>query len=69
MKPTDIEYLKELTPEVVNSSSEPEKITRLLEIIDDLQNEVKKLKRNQGLDVVKGKRQKPLNYIPGKDKI
>lgn len=69
MKPTDIEYLKELTPEVVNSSSEPEKITRLLEIIDDLQNEVKKLKRNQGLDIVKGKRQKPLNYIPGKDKI
>ena len=69
MKSTDIEFLKEFTPEVINSSSEPEKITRLLEIIDDLQNEVKKLKRNQGLDVVKGKRQKPLNYIPGKDKI
>jgi len=69
MKTTDIEFLNGLTPDVIKSCSEPEKITRLLEIIDELQNEVKKLKRNQGLDVVKGKRQKPLNYIPGKDKI
>jgi len=69
MKSTDIEFLKEFSPEMIKTNSDPEKITRLLTIIEDLQNEVKRLKRTQGFDLVKGKRQKPLNYIPGKDKI
>ncbi|MDD1723860.1 MAG: hypothetical protein LUQ07_01880 [Methanospirillum sp.] len=69
MKSPDLEFLKELTPEEIKKNSEPEKITRLLEIIDELQVEVKKLKRTQGFDAVKGKRQKPLNYKPNKDKI
>jgi len=69
MKSTDIEYLKTLTPDIISSQSDPALINRLLDIITDLENEVKRLKRTQGLDVVKGQRQKPLNYIPGKDKI
>ena len=69
MKPTDIEYLKTITPEIIKAQSDPVLINRLLEIIDDLETEVKRLKRTQGFDIVKGKRQKPLNYIPGKDKI
>ncbi|MFH0968412.1 MAG: hypothetical protein V1862_12085 [Methanobacteriota archaeon] len=69
MKSTDSEFLKECTPELISKNSDPERITRLLSIIEDLQNEVKRMKRTQGLDLVKGKRQKPMNYIPGKDKI
>lgn len=69
MKSTDSEYLKEITPDIIARNSDPEMISRLLEIIEDLQNEVKRLKRTQGLDLVKGRRQKPMNYIPGKDKI
>lgn len=69
MKSTDSEFLKEFTPEMISKNSDPEKITRLLLIIEDLQTEVKRMKRTQGLDLVKGKRQKPMNYIPGKDKI
>lgn len=69
MKSQDIEFLKELTPEAISKNSEPEKITRLIGIIDELEAEVKKLKRMQGFDIIKGKRQKPLNYIPNKDKI
>jgi len=69
MKSIDSEYLKGITPEKIAGSSDPEMINRLMEIIEDLQNEVKRLKRTQGLDVVKGKRQKPLNYIPSKDQI
>ncbi|WP_440949336.1 hypothetical protein [Methanosphaerula subterraneus] len=69
MKLTDSEYLKEITPDIIARNSDPEMISRLLEIIEDLQNEVKRLKRTQGLDLVKGRRQKPMNYIPGKDKI
>lgn len=34
-----------------------------------LELELKKLRRSQGFDLVKGKRLKPVNYIPGKDKI
>jgi hypothetical protein len=69
MKSEDSEYLNELTPEIVNSNSDPVLVNRLLGIIEDLQNEVKRLKRTQGFDVVKGKRQKPLNYVASKDKI
>lgn len=69
MKSTDSEYLKEITPDIIARNSDPEMISRLLEIIEDLQNEVKRLKRTQGLDLVKGRRQKPMNYVPGKDKI
>ena len=69
MKPTDAEYLKTITPEIIKANSDPSMINRLLEIVEDLDSEVKRLKRTQGFDVVKGKRQKPLNYIPGKDKI
>lgn len=69
MKSIDSDYLKEITPEKIAGNSDPEMINRLMEIIGDLQNEAKRLKRTQGLDVVKGKRQKPLNYIAGKDKI
>lgn len=69
MKSTDIEYLKEITPDIISKNSDPEMINRLLGIIEELQNEVKRLKRNQGLDLVKGKRQKPLNYVANKDKI
>lgn len=69
MKSIDIEYLKEITPDTIARNSDPEMITRLLGIIEDVQNEVKRLKRTQGLDLVNGKRQKPLNYIAGKDRI
>jgi hypothetical protein len=69
MNSSDAEFIKEFTPEMISTNSDPERITRLLTIIEDLQNEVKRLKRTQGFDLVKGKRQKPLNYIPGKDKI
>lgn len=69
MNSTDIEFLEEFTPESISKSSDPEKFTRLLAIIEELQNEVKRLKRSQGLDLVKGRRQKPINYVPNKDKI
>ena len=69
MNSTDIEFLKEFTPEMISTNSDPGRITRLLSIIEELNTEVKRLKRNQGFDLIKGKRQKPLNYIPGKDKI
>ena len=69
MKSTDIEYLKEITPEIIAKNSDPEMITKLMEVIEDLQTEIKRLKRTQGFDQVKGKRLKPLNYIAGKDKI
>lgn len=69
MKSTDIEYLKEITPEIIAKNSDPEMITKLLKVIEDLQTEIKRLKRTQGFDQVKGKRLKPLNYIAGKDKI
>jgi hypothetical protein len=69
MKSADADFIKEFTPEMIRTNSDPEKISRLLTIIEDLNNEVKRLKRTQGFDLVKGKRQKPLNYIPGKDKI
>ncbi|WP_148208090.1 hypothetical protein [Methanosphaerula palustris] len=69
MKSVDSEYLKEITPDTIARNSDPEMISRLVEIIEDLQNEIKHLKRTQGLDLVKGKRQKPLNYISNKDKI
>ncbi|MDD3052670.1 MAG: hypothetical protein PHR06_16240 [Candidatus Cloacimonetes bacterium] len=69
MKSTDIEYLKEITPDIISTNSDPVMINRLLGIIEELQIEVKRLKRTQGFDQVKGKRQKPLNYIAGKDKI
>ncbi|PWR75812.1 hypothetical protein DLD82_02965 [Methanospirillum stamsii] len=69
MKSENSEYLKEITPEIISSNSDPALVNRLLGIIEELQEEVKKLKRTQGFDVVKGKRQKPLNYIAGKDKI
>lgn len=69
MKSENSEYLKEITPDIISSNSDPALVNRLLEIIEELQDEVKRLKRTQGFDIVKGKRQKPLNYIPGKDKI
>jgi ribosomal protein S15P/S13E len=69
MKPADTDFINQFSSEKIKQNSDPEAITRFLEIINDLQDEVKRLKRNQGLDIVKGKRQKPLNYIPGKDKI
>jgi hypothetical protein len=69
MKLSDEEFLKELTPEIISKSAESEKINHLLEIIEEQKMEIKKLKRSQGLDVVKGKRQKPLNYIPDRDKL
>jgi hypothetical protein len=69
MKSSDEEFIKAITPDNINKNSEPEKITRLLEIIEEQKNEIKKLKRNQGLDIVKGKRQKPLNYMPDRDKL
>lgn len=69
MKSKVEEYLKTITPEIINANSDPVMINRLLGIIDELQEEVKRLKRLQGFDLVKGKRQKPLNYIPNKDKI
>jgi hypothetical protein len=69
MNTSDIEFLKELTPDAVSKNSEPEKITRLLEIIEEQKDEIKRLKRNQGLDLIKGKRTKPLNYVPDKDKL
>jgi hypothetical protein len=68
MKSVD-EYLKEITPEKIAGNSDPEMINRLMGIIEDLQDELKHLKRTQGLDLVKGRRQKPLNYIANKDKI
>ena len=46
----------------------PWKIVKL-GLIEELQDEVKRPKRTQGFDVVRGKRLKPLNYIAGKDKI
>jgi len=69
MNSADTEFLKEFTQESISKSPESEKITRLLAIIEELQNEVKRLKRTQGLDLVKGKRQKPMSYVPNKDKI
>lgn len=69
MKSEISEYLKEITPDIISSNSDPALVNRLLGIIEELQDEVKRLKRTQGLDVVKGKRLKPLNYVAGKDKI
>ena len=69
MKSEISEYLKEITPDIISSNSNPALVNRLLGIIEELQDEVKRLKRTQGFDVVRGKRQKPLNYIAGKDKI
>ncbi|MDX8549698.1 hypothetical protein KHC33_00610 [Methanospirillum sp. J.3.6.1-F.2.7.3] len=69
MKSEISEYLKEITPDIISSNSDPALVNRLLGIIEELQDEVKRLKRTQGFDVVRGKRQKPLNYIAGKDKI
>lgn len=69
MKSKDSEYLKEITPDIISSNSDPALVNRLLGIIEELQDEVKRLKRTQGFDVVRGKRLKPLNYIAGKDKI
>jgi len=69
MKSSDEEFIKAITSDVINKNSEPEKIARLLEIIKEQKSEIKKLKRNQGLDIVKGKRQKPLNYMPDRDKL
>ncbi len=69
MKSEISDYLKEITPDIISSNSDPALVKRLLGIIEELQDEVKRLKRTQGFDVVRGKRQKPLNYIAGKDKI
>lgn len=69
MKSEISEYLKEITPYIISSNSDPALVNRLLGIIEELQDEVKRLKRTQGFDVLRGKRLKPLNYIAGKDKI
>ncbi|HWQ67068.1 MAG TPA: hypothetical protein VN372_09370 [Methanospirillum sp.] len=83
MKSEDIDYINSFTPEMINSSKDPEVLKKVLSFAKDLiieeaqlrkqimelEAEAKKLKRNQGMDFVKGKRQKPLNYVPGKDRI